>query len=629
MQVDTSIEVVFTLPSNSGLAFRALHDKRRDMRLLLFFGLCFALASTVSAKEVTEEQILANAKEVSDEEFLRTVRDGAVIQKRMITTHQLQSALDWASDAKANGSWLGDTLTLEECVFDQELKIEGSIAVGIVAKKCVFNGRVNLFASWEAGFRCEACFFRHSVVIAKQPYFGHGEIQPRSSILPHIGGVGLGFKATVFYSTVHVDALIDGPLFIGEKSIFHKAVTFMGKWRGQALIERCLFHGVTVLRPDVYVRASISESHFHYPILFVPTDTGRGIWELLLTTFEEEANFSGLTSGGSGKLKVTRCTFKRDAIFSHLRGGIVEFEGTEFQGRSYFRLVEVDEFYARPSIVTGTIGRPCIFGGRAVFHELRAKQADFQQAEFRGFADFSRARIGSARFTSATFEGDANFNGIEIGERIMIGGARFQDRLTLSWRLLVNHERRWPWQESVMKLEADKASTFENLKRAYERSGNTRGKNEAFYHERRLSRPHGAERWLWWVDRCFWGFGVRPWRVAAWMVVLFAAFTAGYLSNVPRHRMGEFKYHLADGVLMASRRSASLPSWHRLWVAAAFSARTAWHFGYGPEHSRGALWKTITTGQMLGFKVMAILLLKAMANTSPVLNDLAGKLIPI
>ncbi len=63
--------------------------------------------------------------------------------------------------------------------------------------------------------------------------------------------------------------------------------------------------------------------------------------------------------------------------------------------------------------------------------------------------------------------------------------------------------------------------------------------------------------------------------------------------------------------------------------AAAFSARTAWHFGYGPKHARGYFWTAVTLTQMIGFKAMAILLLQAIANTSPLLNQLVARFIPV
>jgi hypothetical protein len=263
----------------------------------------------------------------------------------------------------------------------------------------------------------------------------------------------------------------------------------------------------------------------------------------------------------------------------------------------------------------------CVLGGRAVFHGVKANRARFTNAEFRGYADFSQAQFGACDLSGAFFEKEANFDQVKFGQSVICDGVMFQDRLTLPWRLLLAPQPpTWPWSERQTRLTVHDPRTFEALQRAYQRSGDREGQNEALYQEKLLSRQDAWECWLW-------GYGVRPWRVAKWLGILFILCTMLYLLGLPTPPRMTVDYRLRGGVLQQASKKRDLPRWQRFWTAAVFSARTAWHFGYGPEHAQGFLWKGITTTQMLASKVLAILFLKAVANTSPLLNDIASKFV--
>ena len=103
-------------------------------------------------------------------------------------------------------------------------------------------------------------------------------------------------------------------------------------------------------------------------------------------------------------------------------------------------------------------------------------------------------------------------------------------------------------------------------------------------------------------------FPISPFhrRLFAWIILLFAVFTAIYFTQTKS---------LNNLV-------------QRLKFALAFSWRTSLTLGYGYQQSRTTLFKTLTLVHSIAFKIMLLCLLKAVANVSPLLNDLIGKLLP-
>jgi len=60
-----------------------------------------------------------------------------------------------------------------------------------------------------------------------------------------------------------------------------------------------------------------------------------------------------------------------------------------------------------------------------------------------------------------------------------------------------------------------------------------------------------------------------------------------------------------------------------------FARKSALSLTYGHEHARTPLFKAITVVHSIGAKLMLLWLLKAVANVSPLLNELLGKIIPV
>ena len=95
-----------------------------------------------------------------------------------------------------------------------------------------------------------------------------------------------------------------------------------------------------------------------------------------------------------------------------------------------------------------------------------------------------------------------------------------------------------------------------------------------------------------------------------WMCALFALFTLVYWTQTRALASGRFKLENA---------------WIRLKFASAFSLRTTWEVRLWLPKLRTSAFKIITLVHSIGFKVLFILLLQAFANTSPLLNELVGK----
>ena len=68
--------------------------------------------------------------------------------------------------------------------------------------------------------------------------------------------------------------------------------------------------------------------------------------------------------------------------------------------------------------------------------------------------------------------------------------------------------------------------------------------------------------------------------------------------------------------------------WGRFKAALNFSLHTSLKFSYGYNKATSVPFKVLAFLQAAEFKIMVLLLLTAVSHTSPLLNDLLGKLVP-
>lgn len=547
-----------------------------------------------------EERIVTSAQPISNDQFDVLVANGQVVKGAHITASALLRAISVCREAKLGSRKLPGEIALEECVIADKVVFTEECPVPWRTTKCVFLSAVHLQVPLREGWQCDRSIFRGDVycnlpqedmLTADQTNLIQGQPVARDGILIS----GSQFRGTAHF---HLDLKDDSPFAMGGCLLLGFAhLAFTG--HGEVNLRDTRFEADAYVRAEIEGSLLMEEIQFRGPSSIQAKLEPYGSVEIEKTTFHQSAEFPRILLSDQGRLRLEACVFESDALMNSIREGNVELVKLTVKGRTYVADSRVKKFEAKVDAPFSSVGSACIFGGRACLRGLQAETLDLTQAEFRGHADLTQMQIGWINLTDAVFEQQADFHQTVFGKTVTLEGTRFEGRLTLSWDQLVDEKgRSGVWKDPRLKLDAVWPRTFENMELAYERSGYTEGKNEALYRRNLIESPTSISRW-------FWGFGVRPWRVLWCIAGSFVLFCALYFTQVPR----------------------SFGFWERWQAAVAFSARTAWHFGYGPQRSRGALWKAVTATQMVGFKVMALLFLKGMANTSPLLNELASKLI--
>ena len=296
---------------------------------------------------------------------------------------------------------------------------------------------------------------------------------------------------------------------------------------------------------------------------------------------------------------------------------------TSFHGRAYF-----DESFLHSVSLSNHFGternrNPTIFERRLIARNLVCKVCDFTEVEFRDYVDFSNAWFTEkVVFSGASFDGEVDFYGArfppltgvdnKLSGGISFDKVRFDRTVHLDYSQLRETSPWWRvWANPKTKVSNHDTTTWGSLEHTFKNSGSTNSQNEAFFNKRSLAPysdgPDRENRATNFFSKYFWGYGVRPWRLFFWIVILFGVFTAIYFSQTK-----------PLGSIM-----------ERLRFALNFAWRTSLTLGYGYQQSRTTVFKTLTLIHSVVFKIMLLCLLKAVANVSPLLNDLIGKLLPV
>lgn len=255
---------------------------------------------------------------------------------------------------------------------------------------------------------------------------------------------------------------------------------------------------------------------------------------------------------------------------------------------------------------------PVSFEKIADFNNLDCNLADLTETEFHDFVDFRHAKFHQAvNFNDTIFLGEVNFNGAEFPKwsgtqqsGIGLEGTRFQQPIRLTWEQIAD------------KVRPDGTETWSDLQDEFKRSSNLKGQNEAMYQQelQEGAKATGFARVSNMLDRLYWGYRVRPLKLTGWMMLITLVFAGLYWKHPES--------------VAEENEKPRVGWWQRLKFALAFSLRTSWKFGYGYEHARTKTLKLITIIQSIGFKIMLLSLLTVFSNTSPLLNELLGKLLP-
>jgi uncharacterized protein YjbI with pentapeptide repeats len=384
------------------------------------------------------------------------------------------------------------------------------------------------------------------------------------------------------------------------------------KFAGGVGFERAIFQKDAAFFEAGFERARFKDTFFAGKALFSgSTLTDTAIFQH--TTFTGEAYLDRINAHAEARAG--------DLVFTEaIMNGRLHFAGSRLHGISFAQ--DHDVRLLQPSF-------PAVFEKSVDLSALDCDAADFTGAVFRDYADFKGASFRRfASFEGVSFGGDVNFFETEFppappaplavgGDRLGLDldGVRFEKRVDLDVDQLLDGGS---WLRPARpKLTTTDTATWATLEQAFKAAGDLHGRNEASY-QRRLLAPSSDRvdregRLANQISRIFWGYGLRPWRLAAWILVLQALFAAIYWTQTGS---------LAEG------RDPREAQAYRVRFAIAFARRTALSWGYGYENARTPAFKAIALGHSIGTKLLLLVLLRAMANQSPWLNDLLGRILP-
>ncbi|TSE13522.1 hypothetical protein C1D09_003340 [Mesorhizobium intechi] len=408
-----------------------------------------------------------------------------------------------------------------------------------------------------------------------------------------------------------------------RKSVFGQDADFeYAKFRRHASFLNTKFLGPTSFRHTLFAMdANFGQSEFHAGPRRAPTGP------FYAAEFSARALFRRVRFKSLIFLK----TVFHDAVdFSGARGEGLTFYGVTLAGRTDFddariERIKLDGFNGLGSMDGETIFR------RAVFHRVEFNRILFRKAvHFEGTSVLCRVALNTVSFGSDLSMEDASFPNSEDSGRcpdtnetkeapdvsmrlVTFDGPVYADLPQLfkgkPWWAI------WGEDEPRLDVQGEEKRFWRDLERAFQKANSLELKNEADYRERHLAEEdqHGAE-WLQSVfSRVFWGYGLAPLRVVVWAALMILVFAGVYWTQIDDD---EFP---ATSVSMTLRRAN---------LALAFSYRTAWQMQYGYGRSRTAPFAAITILESIFGKILIACFVYALAQASPLLSELAKKLLP-
>lgn len=568
---------------------------------------------------------------ISDSEVLTLFQKNQQISDRTISAKAIEAALLWAQQeaAAGRGESLG-TFSLADCIVTgsvdfQKLRITPLDKLPEDLRELMKGEKVALIPVLidiqNTVFQFEADYLNEdfsSLVFQQDVSFQNSVFEASATFGNSVFQQGVRFVGTSFNKF----AGFEGVDF-QESADFSKA-----QFKGRADFIHAKFNeGVQLAGAKFQGRADFAGASFLSTSVFV--------W----ATFAEIVSFN--QANIDGEVQFNQNEFPSTVFFTNINlselskgHGIISFRDVSFHERAYFTGTNLQALWfsfvpqggatrrARPRRLEQNLFTPVTFEKYATFRGLECVNAGFIDVEFRDFVDFGDAKFkNSVSFAGSTFEKDTSFyrsefpvastppttepdraTAIAIPTGLFLDNVRFQKPVTFDWAQLNG------------RLNTEDKATWELLENSFKQSGNLKGQNEAMYQRKMLERA-ASQGWTKQVNRfefCFWGYGVRPLLVGLWILLFYLFFTALYWTQ-PR--------------ALTLDRSKWWDWWKRLTFVFDFSARTSWKWFYGYENARTPLFKVLTVIHSLGFKVLLFFLLKAFSNTSPLLNELVGKLV--
>jgi len=288
--------------------------------------------------------------------------------------------------------------------------------------------------------------------------------------------------------------------------------------------------------------------------------------------------------------------------------------------------------------------------GEAIFRRAEFDTLTFVRTAFKDNVDFQGLAVRSdIDFQTVSFDGDVHLEDAKLPDPMQKSAnesdAKKQPQTKLSdvtlnkglyidaSQFLVKAPWWAPWTEDKPRFDAgevtftsgdepgvargsvDGRRVWREFSRAFDQAKNIQLKNYAEY-KLRLAEEAGedpAERTASVASRLFWGYGLRPFRVLLWLVIIILAFAGIYWTQ------------LAD---VAPEAAAVWAGIARIKYALLFSVRTAWELTYGYDNSTNVRFRAIAMAESLLAKLLLACFAYALTQSSPLLSELMKKLLP-
>jgi len=585
---------------------------------------------------------------ITEKAFLHLVKANKTISNRRVPASAIIKALLWAQQAsKLHKALPEGGINLDECVVEGPFSFYDGLESGETPRHhenefttALAQTSVDVLSP-ELSQRYKNAGIDKVIVIPVSLSFT--TTQFTSKYAPNFT-----FLDTIFEGQIIFESVDFGPAYVRfdnstfqeqasfDSSNFESQVTFLGAtfkqlvlFNGSKFKNNVTFDDVD-FQDDVYFNSWV-ESELRIDKLasfkkaFIKKDLS-----FVLVIFGGEPDFTEANITGS--VSFEGCKVAGNAFFTDLNSvtgaktGSLTFADTAFSERAYFNNAKLNElsfsYQMAENEDTGQQGAstgassPVVFDKRSAFTGLDCNRAKFHDVEFRDYADFSEAKFANhVDFSNAIFEGGVSFYNSQFPRLgsgtpkdaqsgIVLRGAQFLKGVNLDWKQIDGS------------LNSRNPDTLKRLESAFKQSGDLEGQNEVLYRRKYLEGSQ-AGRWQRLTNRFdlfFWGYGVRPLRLLGWMSFVVMLFTIIYLTQTRALGAGGNKLKSA---------------FKRLKFALAFSLRTSWSLGFGINNACTPTFKVITLVHSIGFKILLLCLLQAFANTSPLLNQLVGKLIHV
>lgn len=350
--------------------------------------------------------------------------------------------------------------------------------------------------------------------------------------------------------------------------------------------------------------------------------------------FSAPVDFSRVFIPPDKTLSFTGMAFNEDLNLSSSNlMGTVDFEKVHFKKKAFFNSINADwgdkaKGLAIPKIVAGALvtkdsvfddavyfddshlqelalcdpdlHQPVIFSKWVTFAESTFRASCFKDAEFLGPSVFSTEFQGPVDFRWTHFAHEANFIGAEFQTNsLKLSGFRPESPLRLSWKQIDG------------KMQSPEKLTFLLLEENFRRLQDLDSQNAAYYQRR--DRFEQNRFWC-----LMWGYGVRWWHTLGVILTFVAFFSFGLnvlillwnphlLSRVPSQLDS-----LGSKIGLAGRIAFD-EAWRRIPPV---------HYGSNPSV------EALIVGRWLILKVLEVLFLLALSNTSQILKELIPRLYP-